>query len=206
MITTSLDCQKLISKCFKQIVNECRTVFGSELHYQAMIYHILRKYGDAPIDQLGMNVKTLITNVNSEFLLERINRKNINYQSYGIELIPDLSFYEKAINSDWRRRNYKNTLKLTLYSLEVKASERHKSRISYKEIETDILKIEAQYQETKQQHNKSIGIGLLIVDTAPSPKERITETSLFKIQEFANSKSVDLWYLSQDIEIERLLK
>ena len=47
-------------KAWPAIVDECRAVWGSELHYQAMIYHALRTAGRVPREQLGMNVKIMI--------------------------------------------------------------------------------------------------------------------------------------------------
>jgi hypothetical protein len=42
------------------MVDECRTVLGSELHYQAIVYHCLRSAGRVPLTQLGMNVKQFV--------------------------------------------------------------------------------------------------------------------------------------------------
>lgn len=204
MLENKQKCQDAISKCFGNIIAECRTVLGSELHYQAMIYHLLRQVGEVPLNQLGMNVKTTISNVSSPFLQDRILKKNKNYQSFGIEIIPDISFFRTELNGDWRRRNHVNTFKNTLYALEIKASERHNGRISYKEIETDILKLTAQAEETQSQHRQKIGTGLIIIDTAPKLEERITNNSLTKIIDCSKLHSVDLWYFSQDNQLEIL--
>jgi len=54
------DAKEALMRAWPSIVRECRQVLGSELHYQAMIYHCLRHYGKVPIDQIGMNVKMSI--------------------------------------------------------------------------------------------------------------------------------------------------
>lgn len=204
MIESKQICQNTISKCFGNIIHECRSVLGSELHYQAMVYHLLRQVGEVPLNQLGMNVKITIPNVSSPFLKERILKKKKNYQSFGIEIIPDISFFRSELNADWRRRNHINTFKETLYSLEIKASERHKGRISYPEIETDLLKLKAQAEETELQHDRKIGIGMMIIDVAPKLEERITDNSLTKIKAFSKLHSIDLWYFSQVGQLEIL--
>lgn len=201
-MNSAAECITCISNSFDNIVSECRSVLGSELHYQAMIYYILRSVGQVPVSQMGMNVKTTIKNPKNDFLKFRIQNKNIKFQSDGIEIIPDLTIFGRAINSDWRRRNYKNTLKETLFALEIKASERHKGRISFKEIETDILKLKAQYEETLINCRRKIGIGILIIDVAPDVNERIKTSTLKRIIELSKSNSVNLWYFNQDEKIE----
>lgn len=47
---------KLLS-AWPHIITECRQALGSELYYQAVVYHCLRAHGHVPIGQLGMNVK-----------------------------------------------------------------------------------------------------------------------------------------------------
>ena len=148
--------------------------------------------------------KTTISNVSSPFLKERILKKNEKYQSFGIEIIPDISFFRTDINGDWRRRNHINTFKETLYSLEIKASERANGRIAYSEIETDLLKLKAQTEETERQHNRKIGAGLMIIDVAPKMEERITVNSLNRIKALSKPHAIDLWYFSQDQQLEIL--
>ena len=161
-----------INNSFKQIQFECKSVLCSELHYQAIIYHCLRNFGNIPISQIGMNVKIWINNPKTPFLKERIKKKHIDFR-IGQEIIPDITIFTKNIKSDFRRRNYKKTLKETLYSLEVKASEREKGRLQRSEIKTDIIKLKSQYTETKLKHNKEIGIGIMVIDTAPKENERM---------------------------------
>jgi len=190
-----------INNSFEQIQSECKSVLGSELHYQAIIYHCLRLYGKVPNSQIGMNVKITFINPKSEFFREGIKNLNKAYQKNksgqeGKEIIPDITIFSKNVKADFRRRNTKNTLKETLYSLEVKASERKNGRLRPKEIKTDILKLKAQYSETKIKHNKEIGIGMLVIDTAPKNNERMTKISLDEVIEFAKDNNVDFWYCS----------
>ena len=52
-----------LQRAWPPFVAECRSVLGSELHYQALLYHCLRAHGSVPSRQLGMNVKMWITDV-----------------------------------------------------------------------------------------------------------------------------------------------
>lgn len=129
-----------INNSFEQIQTECKSVLGSKLHYQAIIYHCLREFGNVPISQIGMNVKIWIKNPKTPFLIEKMNKKHINFRE-GQEIIPDITIFTENFKSDFRRRNYKNTLKETIYSLGIKASEREKGRLQLIEIKTDIIKL-----------------------------------------------------------------
>jgi hypothetical protein len=204
MIQEPEEAKRAISKCYDEIIKECRLILASELHYQAMIYHHLRHSGMVPFNQIGMNVKTTITEVQNDFFHQRILLKNENYQSSGLEIIPDITFFSEKINYDWRRRNFENTFKETIYSLEIKASERHKSRLRQLEIKTDIQKLVAQRQETQKLFGKKIGVGVFVVDVAPDSNERMKEPTLNYIIEFAKLNEVDLWYFNQDLRIEAL--
>ncbi len=184
-----------INNAFKQIQFECKSVLGSELHYQAIIYHCLRNFGNVPISQIGMNVKIWINNPKTPFLKEKIKKKHINYR-IGQEIIPDITIFTKNIKSDFRRRNHKKTLRETLYSLEIKASERKEGRLQRSEIKTDIIKLKSQYTETKLKHNKEIGIGIMVIDTAPKENERMRKKTLDEVTEFAKENGVDFWYCS----------
>jgi hypothetical protein len=47
--------QKSISNSYSKIIEECRSVLGSELHYQSMmVYHLLRVLGKVPLSQIGI--------------------------------------------------------------------------------------------------------------------------------------------------------
>ncbi len=110
------DAKKAIRNAWPQIMMECLSVLGSELHYQAMIYHALRDTGDVPVNQLGMNVKMWVDNPVSELFQELNLRKHVDYQG-GFEPIPDVVLFSPEINSDWRRRNRVNTQKHVLIAL-----------------------------------------------------------------------------------------
>ena len=122
-----------LQNAWPQIKSECLSVFGSELHYQAMIYHALRIDGRVPANQIGMNVKMWIGKPISELFKKLSNSKHENYRG-GFEPIPDIVIFKPDIDSDWRRRNNKNTLQNMLIAIEVKASERAKSRLRLAEI------------------------------------------------------------------------
>ena len=194
-ITNVQQARKSINNSIDKITEECKSVLGSELHYQAIIYHCLRQYGNVPISQIGMNVKITFLNPKTKFLKDGMKNKKPEYQE-GKEIIPDITIFSTNIKSDFRRRNSKNTLKETLYSLEVKASERKNGRLRPKEIKTDILKLKAQYTETNLKHGIEIGIGMLVIDTAPKSNEKITKKTLNEIVAFAKENGVDLWYCS----------
>ena len=66
------------------------------------------------------------------------------------------------------------------------------------------MKLKAQAKETKRQHNRRIRIGMMIIDVAPKLEERITDNSLTKIRAFSSLYSIDLWYFSQDGQLEIL--
>lgn len=124
-----------------------------------------------------------------------MNNKHKDFRE-GQEIIPDITIFTKNIKSDFRRRNYKNTLKETLYSLEVKASEREKGRLQGSEIKNDIIKLKSQHTETKLKHKKEIGIGIMIIDTAPKESERMRKNTLDEVKRFAKENGVDFWYCS----------
>lgn len=56
-IETQEDALGALQRAWSPFVAECRSALGSELHYQAILYHCLRSYGQIPPGQLGMNVK-----------------------------------------------------------------------------------------------------------------------------------------------------
>lgn len=61
MMETATDAIGRLRRAWPQVVVECRDVLGSELHYQAVVYHCLRDSGSVPRRQIGMNVKQWIT-------------------------------------------------------------------------------------------------------------------------------------------------
>ncbi|WP_321505672.1 hypothetical protein [uncultured Methanoregula sp.] len=124
------DAKEILKKSWPYIVRECRQVLGSELHYQAMIYHCLRQTGKVPIDQIGMNVKMWIDHPKTKLFRMYDGEKHPDFQG-GFEPIPDVVLFKPSINRDWRRRNHENTLRKMLMTIEVKASERNEGRMMW---------------------------------------------------------------------------
>ena len=197
MIKTTNDARKSIVRAIPLIWRECVQVLGSELHYQAMIYHCLRTEGKVPLGQIGMNVKIYITHPQSDFFKQKLANKKGEWAE-GFEPIPDITIFSEKINNDWRRRNYDNTLKESIYALELKASERQDSRLRYKEIKNDIDKLIAQDEETWLRHKKRIGKGRMIIDTAPKKEERMKPDTLGELRGYAKQNGIDFWYLSPE--------
>ena len=76
MINSHIDAIRSVKAAFNHMLTECNAVLGSELHYQAMIYHSLRVSG-VPANQLGMNVKMWISNPVTPLFQELDKKKNI---------------------------------------------------------------------------------------------------------------------------------
>jgi len=189
------DAKDIFLRTWPSIVKECRLVLGSELHYQAMIYHCFRTYGKVPIEQIGMNVKMWIDSPNSELFKKYGKDKHPDFQG-GFEPIPDIVLFKPSINGDWRRRNYENTIKKMLMAIEVKASENQNKRIYPKSIIDDILKLDAHRDEVRSLGSSVIPT-VIIVDTAPDEKERMLPSSLERVKNSAEKNSVGLFYFSQ---------
>ena len=183
-------------KAWPTIIKECRQVLGSELHYQAMIYHCLRQKGKVPIDQIGMNVKMWIDDPESQVFKERDEEKNVLFQG-GYEPIPDIVLFKPTVNGDWRRRNNQNTLRKMLMAIEVKASENKGGRMSVKTISRDIEKLVALRHEVGCLGASFVPV-MLIIDTAPTEKERMTSDSLGAVCEHGKSENINLFYFSSD--------
>lgn len=174
-------------------VAECRAVLGSELHYQAMLYHCLRAYGPLPSEQLGMNVKMWITEVVSEHFQGRDKKKHEDYRG-GFEPIPDVVVFRPQIDGDFRRRNYENTVRQMLMAVEIKASERHRGRLKSSEIVDDILKLDALRQEARHRGANMLP-AVITVDTAPEARERMTIEAYSEAQAAAREHRVCLFYV-----------
>ncbi|UYM15984.1 hypothetical protein [Endozoicomonas euniceicola] len=166
-------------------------MLGSELHYQAMIYHCLRTAGAVPIDQLGMNVKIWISNPISPLFQALDKKKHEDYQG-GFEPIPDIVIFSPEIRGDWRRRNRKRTLVDTLLAIEVKASERANGRLRPGEIISDIEKLAAHREEVRH-HKKNMYPVMLVIDSTPEATERMTNHAIDTI--FQASKKLDVGLL-----------
>ena len=188
------DAKGIFKKTWPHIVRECRQVLGSELHYQAMIYHCLRQTGKVPIDQIGMNVKMWIDHPKTKLFRMYDGEKHPDFQG-GFEPIPDVVLFKPSVNRDWRRRNHENTLRKMLMTIEVKASERNEGRMRPGELISDIEKLEALRQEVRLRDASVVPV-MLIIDTAPDEEERMVPGSLDQVCDFAKSVDVGLFYLS----------
>lgn len=188
-----------VKNAWTLIKSECLQVLGSELHYQAMIYHALRTEGRVPVSQIGMNVKMWISNPVSELFRKLVSVKHQNYQG-GFEPIPDVVIFKPDINADWRRRNRENTLRNILIAIEVKASERAKSKLRSAEIELDIRKLAAHREEVMNLGSSMLPV-MVIIDSAPNASERMTHTTLGQAYDLAKNLDVGFMYVSPTFEI-----
>lgn len=91
---TRADALRALTRAWPAFVAECRSVLGSELHYQALLYHCLRAHGQVPSRQLGMNVKIWITDVVSEYFRPLGEKKRPEYRG-GFEPIPDVVIFPR---------------------------------------------------------------------------------------------------------------
>jgi hypothetical protein len=194
--TSQAEALEALTQSWSRIVEECRGVLGSELHYQAVIYHCLRSVGDVPSEQLGMNVKIWITDVVSEFFKELDLRKVEDFRG-GFEPIPDLVIFSAEIAGDFRRRNYANTLRHMLLAAEIKASERFQRRLRADEIIDDIMKLDALREEAQAREADFIPV-VIVVDTAPEEVERMGSWTLTEVRDAASSRGVCFFYLSPE--------
>lgn len=197
-----IDAKLAIKNTWPKITAECLSVLGSELHYQAMIYHLLRDQGKVPLNQIGMNVKMWIESPSSDLFQKLQNKKHHAYQ-VGFEPIPDIVIFKPLINSDWRRRNKTATLLNMLVAIEVKASERANSRLQPSEIALDIQKLAAHREEVENIGGEMFPI-MLVIDSAPNENERMTENALEKSQALALELEVGFLYVSPQKEIYRI--
>ena len=95
-----------------------------------------------------MNVKMWIDDPVSELFRRLDLKKHEDYRG-GFEPIPDVCLFSPSVDADWRRRKRKETLAALLLAIEVKASEREKSRLGPGEITKDITKLSAHRQEAE---------------------------------------------------------
>lgn len=82
-------------------------------------------------------------------------------------------------------------------SIEIKASERANSRLSPKEINEDIKKLAAHRSEAQQRGGEMFPI-MMILDTAPRTKERMTPNALASALELAAQQGVGLLHCSPE--------
>lgn len=145
---------EFLLKAWPSIISECRATLGSELFYQALIYHTLRQAG-VPLTQIGMNVKMQIDEPVSKLFRELDLKKHEDYRG-GFEPIPDVALFSPSVSADWRRRNNTVTLSSLLLAIEVKASERANGRLRSGEIIGDVEKLAAHRDEAKHRGNDFI--------------------------------------------------
>ncbi len=193
------DAIEAFQKAWSPFVAESRSVLGSELHYQALLYHCLRVHGQVPSGQLGMNVKIWITDVVSDLFRELDERKHPDFRG-GFEPIPDVVIFGPEIDGDWRRRNRENTLRHTLMAVEVKASERHLGRLRAGEIVKDIEKLQALRIEALHRGSDLLP-AIVTIDTAPEANERMTPWSRREVEAAAQKRGVCLFYVSPTDEL-----
>ena len=194
MIETPETAREALEAAWPQIQEECLSVLGSELHYQAMIYHALRTSGNVPLRQLGMNVKQSIRETQTELFKARSLQNQPGYQE-GFEPIPDVVIFSAAVDGDWRRRSASRTLRCMLAAIEVKASERAGKRLAPGEILGDIRKLAAHREEVQYLGTDFYPV-MLVVDSAREPSERMTDYSLREARGVAQALSVEWRYLS----------
>lgn len=187
-----------LTRAWPPFVAECRSVLGSELHYQAVLYHCLRVYGQVPPGQLGMNVKIWIEGVVSEYFQDPAGKKRPKYLG-GYEPIPDVVIFRPEIDGDFRRRNYENTLRHMLMAIEVKVSERDQGRLIPSETVKDIVKLDALRIEARHRGSDMLP-ALVIVDTAPKANERMTPYTRRVTKAAAHKHGVSLFYVSPSEE------
>lgn len=195
---TQAEALTALTRSWSTIVEECRCVLASELHYQAVLYHCLREVGRVPKEQLGMNVKMWIPDVVSDHFKALDLRKATGFQG-GFEPIPDVVIFRPDIRGDFRRRNRSNTLRQMLVAIEVKASERYRGRLTASEIENDILKLEAHRVEVRHRESDFLP-AVAVIDTAPDPAERMRSEAVDAARSAAEERDVCFFYLSQEEE------
>jgi len=193
------DAKLAIENAWPRIKSDCLAVLGSELHYQAMIYHLLREQGKVPLNQIGMNVKMWIDKPNSELFRQLDKKKHHAYQG-GFEPIPDVVIFKPSINRDWRRRNNEQTLLNMLVAIEVKASERASSRLQPSEITLDIRKLAAHREEVVSKGAEMFPV-MLVIDSATNESERMTANALDTSLALASELEVGFLYVSPTNEI-----
>ena len=191
---TSREATLKLLAAWPHIIAECRQALGSELFYQAVVYHCLRAYGGVPIGQLGMNVKMWIGNPVSNLFKILDTRKHKDFQG-GFEPIPDVCLFSSKVGADWRRRNREITLSSLLLAIEIKASERRNGRLRVGEIVADIEKIFAHQQETIARGSSFFPV-IMVIDTAPDKDEQMTQESLNASKKAAQDLSVGFMYVS----------
>ena len=201
-LDTIEDAKQALKRAWPEIKNECRAVLGSELHYQAQIYHCLRTSGSVPILQLGMNVKMYIENCQTELFQMLDEKKHEDFRG-GFETIPDIVIFTSNIKADWRRRNRDKTLISTLLAIEVKASERHRGRLRPGEICGDISKLSAHREKVRAKASDFLPV-MMIIDTTDELSERMLPSAIEVSKAHAHDSEVEFMYVSRSVSFSSL--
>jgi hypothetical protein len=164
-----------------------------ELQYQAILYHILRRIGQIPVTQLGMNVRIKFYNPINEDFIKRSNSRKEEYRGVH-EVIPDLVIYDPDVRGKWQRRMADGTVRSILIAMEMKCSERKQGRLHRAEIEKDLLKLDALREEANARSRKILPV-MFIVDTAVDKEERMRQSALQYIIQKAKALNIGLLYL-----------
>jgi hypothetical protein len=193
MISTVTEAITALRKSWEAIVQECRCVYGGEPQYQAMLYHILRLFGEVPVTQLGMNVRIKFYKPTSRMFIERSMSRKEGYEGVH-EVIPDVVIYDPEVRGKWQRRMADGTVKNILLAMEMKCSERKEGRLQPGEIMKDLKKLHA-LREEAQARSRTISPVVFIVDTAIDPNERMKSSALNHIRAEAKPLEIGLLYL-----------
>lgn len=184
-----------LNHAWETLIIECQDVLAGELHYQNMLYHALRTAG-VPHTQLGMNVRQHIGDPVTELYQRYSARKSEGYRR-GFECIPDAVIFSNDVNGDWRRRSASWSVKHMLLAIEVKASERHRSRLGLSEIMTDIKKLVAHRQEVAALGNREFLPVMMVIDVAPEAKERMRPEHVEACSALAKGNGVVWLYMDR---------
>ncbi len=172
-------------------VNEAQEVLGSELLYQAVLYHCLRTHGEVPIHQLGMNVKMHIDDVVSPYLKMKAGARA------GCESVPDVGIFRTELGADFRRRNYEKTFRHMLLAIEMKVSENDKTTFQPGKVLGDIAKAAALRTEARYR-GQDLVPAMVVVDTAPYEWERLTTYGRREVDKLAEKLGVCLFYVGPE--------
>lgn len=179
------------------IMHDCRETLGSELFYQAVVYHHLRSVG-VPKRQLGMNVKMWISGPVAPLFRQLDEKKKEGFRG-GFEPIPDVVMFSEGVNGDFRRRNNEQTLKCLSLVVEVKVSELAKARLTVGKVAADINKLAALRHECCHRGGNFYPV-VMVLDTAPLAQERMTQYSYNKTKVIAEENRVGFLYCSPDVK------
>jgi hypothetical protein len=149
-----------------------------------------------------MNVKMWIDNPKSRLFKKLDRKKHEDYQG-GFEPIPDVVIFRPGIDSNWQRRNRRNTLLQMLVSIEVKASERANSRLQPGEVCRDIGKLAAQRQEVERRGSEMYPV-IMVIDSARPENERMTSYGIDMLLDNARKSSVGVLYCSPTRELNTI--